>query len=148
MGEIKVSGGSVTFQPGMYCIGDKGLDVSGGASLAGSGVTFYLADGGFKFSGGTNCDLTPPSSGDYAGILFFQARNNSSRHDILLRAAADFSGMNGVIYLPAAELKASGGTTIRAALVVDTLDMSGGANLDVQGYEGAGWSSVTDVLTE
>jgi len=147
MGGIKVSGGSsVTFQPGVYCIGDKGLDVSGSSSLTGSGVTFYLADGGFKFSGGTDYALTPPSSGDYAGILFFQARNNSSKNDI--SGGTDFSGINGVIYLPAAELKATGGSTMRAALVVDTLDMSGGANLDVLGYQGAGWTSVTDVLAE
>lgn len=146
MGGISISGAAqVTFNPGTYCIGGGGLKISGGTTVSGSRVTFYLADDSFDLSGGARFSATPPTSGDYAGILIFQARNNSNQTDISGGTLAD---SQGIIYLPAGALKVSGGSSLRTNFVVDQLTVEGGAGIDVLGYTGPGWSSVTDALTE
>lgn len=147
MGGISISGSArVAFSPGVYCIGGSGLKVSGGADVSGSHVFFYLADGSFDLSGGADIDLSPPTSGDYSGVLVFQARNN--REDSNFSGGSALDGISGIIYLPAAELQASGGTAAHINLVVDELKVSGGTNLDIQGFSGANWQTVTDALTE
>lgn len=145
-GGISISGAAeVTFNPGVYCIGGDGLKISGSADVSGSRVTFYFMEDSFDLSGGASFGATPPTSGAYAGILIFQARNNPSRSDISGGTLAD---SQGIIYLPAGELSVSGGSALRTNFVVDQLTVTGGARIDVQGYTGPGWSAITDVLTE
>lgn len=40
------------------------------------------------------------------------------------------------------------GSGMRINFVVRTLDATGNATMDIAGYAGPGWSSVTDVLNE
>jgi hypothetical protein len=78
---------NVTFQPGTYYLGGGGLNVSGGCSLHGSGVTFYntsdnssLGSASGPISIGANsdegdniqCSLSAPTSGSMKGVLVFQ----------------------------------------------------------------------------
>ena len=63
---------------GTYILLGGGLDVSNGAKLSGAGVTFYVtSDATHSYSpvnlaGGTTLQLSAPTTGPYAGILFYQ----------------------------------------------------------------------------
>jgi Flp pilus assembly protein TadG len=76
------SGNTITFAPGTYILNGGGLNVSGGNTLVGTGVTFYItgtSSGTTKYAdisitGNPNLRLSAPTSGPMEGILFFQDR--------------------------------------------------------------------------
>src|SRR5438105_3098474 len=77
------SGSNVTLNPGTYYIecpctgGSGGLDVAGGATLTGTGVTLvFTSSDGSKWAtstinGGASVNLTAPTTGATAGIVVF-----------------------------------------------------------------------------
>ena len=110
--QIKISGSaSVTLNPGVYVISGGGFTVSGSAALIGNGVLIYVAGsnypsaggtfGGISFSGTAPVSLSPVSTGTYAGITFFQARDNNRAVTFSGSARA---GINGFVYAPNALL--------------------------------------------
>jgi hypothetical protein len=136
-GGISVSGGArLSLNPGTYILKGGGLSVSGGAYLTGSGVQFYNTYGGgygygaVSLSGGTTIQLSAPTTGALAGILFFQDRSVSSG------AASTVSGgascrFDGALYFPTTALSFSGGTGSAYTIVVaKTLSFSGGTTLN------------------
>ncbi len=132
------SGAKVTLNPGIYVLKGGGLNVSGGSSLSGSGVMFYnTAGGGYSYgsiniSGGSTLTLAAPTTGTYAGILFYQDRGIASG------AASTFSGgsamkLEGTLYFPTTSLNYSGGSSSSAAytsIVSKTVVFSGGCALN------------------
>ncbi|MEZ5931302.1 MAG: pilus assembly protein TadG-related protein [Alphaproteobacteria bacterium] len=128
--KVKVNGGTVTLEPGVYC---KGIDVAGGAhvifnpgiyvfkggsfkvagssSLEGDGVGFYLTDG----VGGhaelditaTTIDFSAPTSGDMEGLLFFQDRDapTGTVNKITGNASVE---LDGKLYFPTTKLDFAG----------------------------------------
>ncbi len=129
---ISVSGNaSLALNGGTYIIEGGGLSVSGNANISGSGVLIVNAGSDYPSSGGTygsitlsgngSYKLTPASTGTYAGIVIFQTRDNSKA----LTVSGNASGMTGTIYAPAAQLSESGNASLNAALIVDTLTISG-----------------------
>jgi len=134
---ISISGGAdVVFNPGTYILEGGGLQLSGGCTVSGAGVTFYntagagYGYGAVSFSGGTHDILSAPTTGSLAGILFFQDRNIASP------AASSFSGgasaiLNGTLYFPTSALTYSGGTgTAYTILISKKISFSGGATLN------------------
>jgi len=134
---ISLSGGArVTLSAGTYVLMGGGLNVSGGATVSGAGVLFYnTANSGYgygpiSFSGGTSETLSAPTTGTWAGILFFQDRG------IAAGAASSFSGgamavLNGTLYFPTTNLSYSGGSgTAYTILVSKQISFSGGATLN------------------
>ncbi len=130
--QITVSGnGTLTLNSGLYIIEGGGFSVSGNASVTGSGVTIFNAGSKYPSTGGTygsitlsgngSYNLTPPTTGTYAGIVIFQPRDNTKA----LTISGNASGMTGTIYAPAAQLAESGNAQLNAAIVVDTLTISG-----------------------
>jgi hypothetical protein len=130
--QIAVSGNAkLTFTSGVYLIEGGGLSVSGTASVTGSGVTIINAGTQYPDPGGTygsiilsgngSYTLSLPTTGNYAGIVLFQPRDNSKA----LTLSGNAAGMTGTIYAPAAQLVASGNAQLNAALVVDLLTVSG-----------------------
>src|SRR5262249_11355430 len=87
---------------------------------------------------------TAPTSGTYAGVLIFQARNNT-------RALA-FSGngtfqLGGIVYAPAALLSESGNGQVTTDLIVDRLTVSGnGALTHTTGADAADTSVIANTL--
>ena len=84
---ITVSGsGKLTLNPGIYVIKGGGLTVSGSAALMGSGVLIYNAGsnypalggnfGGITLSNSGSLNVSPATTGAYAGLTIFQARDN------------------------------------------------------------------------
>lgn len=69
----------LTLQPGTYHVTGT-LDLSGNATLKGTGVLIHLAGTSSRLtvSSSTEMTLTAPTTGTYAGILFFQDRDNTN----------------------------------------------------------------------
>ena len=80
--DIRIQG-NVTFAPGVYII-DGSFDVGAQARVTGTGVTFILSSstaatspssiGQVTINGGATMQLSAPTSGTYAGVLFYQDR--------------------------------------------------------------------------
>ena len=150
------NGMTVTMQPGVYYIKNSGLTIAGGVTLKGSGVTIYLDNSGgknndFSVAGGANVNLTPPTAGTYAGLTYFQDRNNSNT--LSFSNGANVT-LRGTVYAAAAALSFSGGTnnTYGSQIIADSLNISNGATVNVntvtdakQGYVAANESTAAGV---
>lgn len=130
--QIKVSGNAkLTLSSGIYIIEGGGFSVSSNASVSGSGV--MILNGGSKYpsAGGTygsialsstgTYNLSPATSGTYAGIVFFQPIDNT--HTMIVNASA--KGITGTIYAPAAQLSESASGALATNLIFDTLTING-----------------------
>ncbi|MEK7423368.1 MAG: hypothetical protein AAB131_05940, partial [Actinomycetota bacterium] len=119
----------LTLQPGEYTIAGGGFAVTGNASITGSEVLIYNATGGGKQSkmvlvGNGSVSLTPPSSGTFAGVSIFQARNNYQPISLIGHATLD-GGVGGTVYAPKAQITMFGSGMTHATLIVDKLRMFG-----------------------
>jgi hypothetical protein len=125
---LSVSGGATaTLNPGLYIINGS-FSISGGGSVSGSGVTFYLPVGAsLSFSGGTVFTFTAPTTGTYNGILFYQSRSNSTAESI---SGGSSATLQGILYFPDANLNWSGGsrTGVYTSVVAGSLTFSGGTS--------------------
>ena len=139
---ITVSGnGKLTLNPGIYYLTSGGFNVSGNgivksvATSQASGVLIFNAGGAISISGSGQLNLTPQSSGMYAGMVFFQPSTNKSA---ITLSGNGIVGLNsGMIYAPAAALTISGsgnnGNAKHTPLIVDELNVSGnGISTDAQ----------------
>ena len=135
--QITVSGNAkLTLSSGIYIIEGGGFSVSVNASVSGSGVMIVNAGSKYPNTGGTygsivlsgngSYNLSPLSTGSYAGIVIFQPGDNTN----VLSVSGNASGITGAIYAPAAQLAESGNAQLNAALVVDTLTISGNGIAD------------------
>lgn len=92
--------GNVTLMPGVYVItGDAGKNAIKG-NISGTGVTIYVAQNGqIQTTNGATLNITPPTTGEYAGVSYYQVPGNSS--------ATVFNGtifnVSGLFYAPSAE---------------------------------------------
>ncbi len=107
------SGARVTFTPGVYVLNSSGssggLSIDVGATITGTSVTFYNygTAGAIKvvYSSSTagNVSLIAPTSGTYAGILFFQDQRNTNQAT-LQGSAAWNTVLRGTAYFPKAKV--------------------------------------------
>ena len=134
--QINVSGNAkLIFTPGIYVIAGGGMNVSGNASVSGTGVMIYNAGsnylgtgntfGALTVSGNASVNLTAATTGAYAGVVFFQSRDNASAVSVSGNAVLNLH--NAVLYAKAAELTASGNGKLDASLVVSILQLTGNA---------------------
>jgi uncharacterized repeat protein (TIGR01451 family) len=136
---IQVSGnGVLTLEanpdgtPGIYIIEGGGFTVTGNASVSGSNVFIYNTGsnypnaggnfGGIALGGNGAINLSPPTTGTYAGILIFQSRADTRTLSLSGNALA---GVTGTIYAPSAKVMVSGGASLAGSLVADRLSVSG-----------------------
>jgi Putative Flp pilus-assembly TadE/G-like len=140
--DISISGGAITFHPGLYILNGGGLKVSGNAILtndedASGGVTFYLTGSGSNYAtvdiaSGTHATLTPMTTGPLANVLFYQDPNAPSN------GANKFTGgstmdLTGILYFPNQQVEFTGGSTVEKAeilLVASTVKFTGNVYLD------------------
>jgi putative Flp pilus-assembly TadE/G-like protein len=131
---IKNLGTTATLNAGTYILLGGGFNVSGGASVTGSSVFFYNtgnATYAYKpvvISGGSGVTLSAPTTGTYAGILFFQDRSISSSSQNTISGAST-AKIEGTLYFPTTPLTYSGGSSSSGAaytvLIADTITFSG-----------------------
>jgi hypothetical protein len=111
-GGISVSGtGSLTLQPGVYYMDGGGFSFSGQGNLLGQGVMIYNAPGngnsaGISVSGQGSMILTPPTSGIYQGLTFFQDRTSNVTGNV--QGAGGTTSITGTFYFAGATLNVSG----------------------------------------
>lgn len=120
--------GNITLDPGVYVLRDVDIKLNGNGSLTGTGVTIFLmGNSQFSVNGNAVVKLSPPSSGDYAGITIFQARDNNLPMDIAGTSGSDVSGF---IYAPDALITYTGNSDTSAGdgclrVVGNTVEMNG-----------------------
>ncbi len=128
--KIVASGNAnLTLSAGTYIIEGGGFSASGNANVTGTGVMIFNIGSGSTFgaitmSGNGTYKLTPPSTGPYANVLVFQPAANTQ---VLSYSGNAMAGVTGTIYAPGAQLVESGNAQVNAAIIVDTLTLSGNA---------------------
>lgn len=112
------AGVSLTFNPGTYIINRGSLSLNGGASLTGTGVTIVLTGSGTNYAnvsiqGGATVNLTAPSSGATAGLVFFQDRNAKSTGPNSTDSFGGGAGQSitGALYFPNQTVQFGGSAT-------------------------------------
>jgi Putative Flp pilus-assembly TadE/G-like len=125
---ISLAGGkNVQFNSGTYVISGGGMSFNGNGTVTGSNVTFYFtATGGSVTIGGNQLvQFTAPTSGTYAGILFFQNSANATGATL---NGANNSKFEGALYFPAASLTINGNagsTSANMIVVVKSVTLNG-----------------------
>ncbi len=144
---IKITGGTYTFQPGIYVIDGGGMSIGGGATISGTGVMFYLtgtltgtnAYGPVSIDGTTQVSLSAPSSGTYQDVLFYQDRSlKLTNPPYLSTDASSFGGTstsvyNGIFYFPTSAVTFSGTPGMvasNAQIIAWDLTISGSVNFN------------------
>jgi len=139
IGGIEITGGDVTFLPGVYYLDGGGLKISGGPTVRGEGVLFYntntlgAAWGQFNITGSGVMDFTAPDSGPYEGMLFWNDCNAPSANPQSTIAGNSSSRFEGAMYFPSSTLNYAGTSTAAAwnMIVANTISIVG--NTEVTG---------------
>ncbi len=137
----------VTFSPGMYIMaGGSGLTFAAGR-VRGDGVSFYFTDangwpctgvtGGSVYPGAVSVNsqadaaLTAPTTGTYAGILFFGNRFDTTHlANTVINGGSNFK-LDGAIYFPNTTLSFSGASDANGymLLIADKINFTGSSTL-------------------
>jgi hypothetical protein len=157
-GGFRITGGDVTFAPGIYVLGGSsaeqkaGLVVLGNATLCAKGVMFFITGDGVLDLGGTGAvRIAPPESGNtdfcdpgfaspagldyenYAGVSIFQDRDNFNDAHIRGTSLMD---LDGTIYFPKNHLDLTGtGSGFGNQLIAWSVEVSGTGNILIK-YDG------------
>jgi hypothetical protein len=116
-GGLRISG-TADLAPGTYIVADGDFEIGSQAVVTGDEVTIVLtgttpADvGNVKINGGAEVTLSPPTSGDLAGILFYQDPNADPGGTNSL-GESHFNGdalvnLTGVLYFPERQVEYGG----------------------------------------
>jgi hypothetical protein len=114
---------NVVFESGTYVLDGGGLQINGGVNVSGDGVTFFntypgtLTNqyGGIDIEGTGTVNLSAPTSGDYAGLLFYQDPTvpwSASNGSIIAGGAS--STYDGILYFPTTDLQYAGNSSSQA----------------------------------
>ena len=144
-GGININGsGNITFNSGNYILNGGGLKINGTQAVTGSHVFFYNTSSGYTsgpllLNGSGSQTFTPPTSGTYQGILFYQDHNvcSSTSHTVnggsnLVYTGSIYlhCGLAGGNYVPQKILyNGVQNPSYYQGLVVDTIQFNGASNL-------------------
>jgi hypothetical protein len=119
----------VTAEPGIYIISGGPLRVKDTASLTGDGVSFYFADDDatFEFKDKAVVELSGPTDGPMAGLLFFQSASVKSDREFKITSGS-VRKLIGTIYLPKGKFKANANNDDLDPLPSDPLKTVGTAS--------------------
>lgn len=145
-GGITMSGNlGVTFSPGVYVLYGGGLNLSGNISpIKGTDVTFYNSGSStypyssLNLSGNLTLNLSAPTTGNYAGMLFMQDPLNAKGATIVGNSGAVLAGN---LYFPNNTFAMTGnsGTSIpTGSVVAQKVSISGNTKLKMTNTYGNG----------
>lgn len=122
-GGITLSGtATLNLSSGTYILMGGGLNMTGNATLNGTGVTLYNTfDATHPYAPIFNQDnivlnLIAPTSGTYSGILFFNDRAITSTADNIIGGASE--KLQGSLYFPTTPLNFSSGSWVPVAYTI------------------------------
>jgi hypothetical protein len=122
---VVTSDHNCTLQSGVYIL-QGGLTVSGSAMLtsAAPGVLLYITGGSLDVGGSGSVNISPLTTGSWAGILVWQDKLDTST---ISYSGASPLTLNGILYAPTAQLNISGSAANPTlfALVVKSVFISG-----------------------
>jgi Putative Flp pilus-assembly TadE/G-like len=109
---INLNKATVTFSPGLYVLpGSANLNQ---ANITANGVTIYVPSGAsINFNKANNLVLTAPTTGNTAGVAYFQSKSNLS--DVNFNSSG--SGITGLIYAPSATMNYNGSASVYTVIV-------------------------------
>jgi Flp pilus assembly protein TadG len=113
-GGIKVTASATaTFRPGTYIIKDGVFEVSGDGSVISNNAAFYLQGEAslLSFTGNSTLEMTGATSGELAGLLFFEDRSTSMGRTHRINSA-NARKLTGTIYLPNGKLRIDPNTSV------------------------------------
>ncbi len=147
-------------QPGIYVMAGGGLSVTGNGQLNGDNVFIYntidttnpfgAGDyGSIDLTGNGNVHLTPPTSGPYEGLLFFQDRNNNKPFKVAGNGELD-DVEQGTLYFPSAacEFTGNGHEAEASQVICDTISISGNGELEIEYEDDDFYAPPTATLVE
>ena len=143
-GGLTIKNSDVEFAPGTYIINNGDLNFQTQSSLVGDGVVFILtgdtpADiGSLDITSNAQLQMTPPDSGDFQGIMFYQDRDalTGPSKTNQIRGSAQLQ-VDGAFYFPSQTLKISGDAQIQvtsnecAGFIADKLELVGGVQIQM-----------------
>ena len=144
-GGISVNGNAwLHFNAGTYVLAGGGMSISANTTMTGAGVTFYntTGSGGYgaiTLAGSATVNLSAPTSGALAGILFFQDRSIPSTGAGSTITGNSSSTFDGAIYFATTALSFGGNSSTSgySIVVANQLTVSGNASI------GSNYSSLT-----
>lgn len=141
-GGIDISG-TADFTPGIYIIADGDLKFGSQARITGDEVTFVLTGatpasvGNVTINGGAKVTLTPTTTGEMAGILFYQdpradPGGTNSLGESKFNGNAEVN-LTGALYFPQRQVEYGGGSSAAGAsclhIVARRVEFTGNANI-------------------
>ncbi len=130
---------------GTYILAGGGMSISSNTVLTGTAVTYYntTGTGGYgaiSMNGNTSTNLSAPTSGPLAGILFFQDRAIPGTAAGSTISGNSTSTFDGAVYFPTTQLTFNGNSSVGgySIVVADRLVLSGNSSL------GNNYSSLTN----
>jgi Flp pilus assembly protein TadG len=152
------AGAYATLNPGVYYMDRGSLQISGGATIKGSGVTIvFTSSTGNNYAtatinGGATVDLTAPTSGSLAGIVMFGDRNMPVGTTFKFNGGAG-QNLGGAVYFPHGTINYAGGSAVNVVcteLIGDIVSFVGNSTLSINcaGYGTKPIGSMTASLAE
>ena len=132
--------GVTTLKPGTYCIkGDFSLNAKD--KLTGTGVTIFMETGSIQWNGGSEVNLSAPTSGDLAGLLIYSPMSNKN--------TMQFNGngksmLTGTIFMPAAPLIYNGTGNLNPShvqIIGYTIELTGTNTTNILYQDTDNWDS-------
>ena len=133
------AGAIVTMNPGVYFIDRGSLQMAGGATLQGTGVTIILTSStGSNYAdatinGGATLAITAPTTGPLAGIAIFGDRNMPTSTTFKFNGG-DNQVIGGAVYVPHGTLQYAGGnntSTNCTQVIADNVTFVGNSLLKI-----------------
>ncbi|WFP74938.1 TadE/TadG family type IV pilus assembly protein [Mesorhizobium sp. WSM4906] len=124
----KTWSGKITLNPGIYVLRNVTIKPGGNGSLTGLGVTIFLMENSQLYiNANETVNLSPTTSGPYAGITIFQDHGNTQA---LTLNGGSGSVVSGFIYAPDAAITYAGNSDMSSQgsclrLVGKTVDITG-----------------------
>lgn len=125
-GTLNLNKATVHMNPGVYVF--NGSENFNQATITGTGITMYVTANATppNFNGTTQINLTPPSTGNDQGVLYYQVPSNSQ--------APNFNGTNvtysGLIYAPTVTVNFNGANGGYLVLVFGAANFNGSVPQD------------------
>jgi hypothetical protein len=133
--------GSAILQSGTYILKGGGIQSSSNGGLSGTGVTIFNTLSNYPSAGGTcnginitsngSLNISAPTSGPYTGMLIYQ--DPACTQPLNLSSNGAINSVTGTIYAPTAQanLSSNGSMTINGQLIVDSVKVTSGGNINI-----------------